>query len=156
MDIRATAVQYEVWSHPRQGECGSRCDFQAKDIQIISRQLQGSPAVTQRCTENIIKEIHIIESIPKIPGYKNIDKLNLNLLGKEQLCDKFCKKKVIDIETKPDSSFILDENSILRKAVKLRYSVEPTNVVPRKLTNIILEFHDRKGHQGISWSVNMM
>ena len=34
--------------------------------------------------ENIIEEIHSIESTPKIPGYKKIDKLNLDLLQKEQ------------------------------------------------------------------------
>ena len=53
--------------------------------------------------------------------------------------------------------FLLDENSILRKVVKLKYTVEPTIVVPRKLTSlIILEFHNAKGHQGISHTVNMM
>ena len=46
--------------------------------------------------ENIIEEIHSIESTPKIPANTKIDKdnLNLGLLRKEQLCDKFCKKKV--------------------------------------------------------------
>ena len=38
MGIRAAAVQHEVWAHPRQEESGSRCNFQAKDIQVISRQ----------------------------------------------------------------------------------------------------------------------
>ena len=86
-----------------------------------------------------------------------IDKLNLDLLRKEQLCNRFCKKKVKEIKTMPDPSSILDENSIFRKAVKLKYTVEPTIVVPKKLTNIIIfEFCDEKGHQGISWTVNMM
>ena len=107
--------------------------------------------------ENIIEKIHSIESTQKIPGYTKIVKLNLNLLRKEQLCNRCCKKKVKKIKMKPDPSFILDENSILRQAFKLRYSVEPIIVAPRKLTNIIiLEFHDGKGHQGISWTVNMM
>ena len=35
--------------------------------------------------ENIIEEIQSIESTPKTPGYMKIDKLNLNLLRKEQL-----------------------------------------------------------------------
>ena len=68
--------------------------------------------------KNIIKEIHSIASTPKIP----------------------------EIKTNPDPWFILDENSILRKVVKLKYSVELTIVAPRKLTNItIIEFHDVKG-----------
>ena len=51
----------------------------------------------------------------------------------------------------------LDDNSILRKVVKLKYIVELTKAVPRKLTSlIILEFHNAKGHQGVSRTVNMM
>ena len=107
--------------------------------------------------ENIIEEIHSVESTPKLPIYAKIDKLNLDLFRREQLCDKFCKKKGKEIKTKPDPSFILDENSILRKTVKLKYAVKPTTVIPRKLTNIIiLEFHNGKCHQGISQTVNMM
>ena len=33
--------------------------------------------------ENIVEEIHNIESMPKTPGYTKIDKLNLVLLRKE-------------------------------------------------------------------------
>ena len=47
--------------------------------------------------EKIIEEVHSIKSTPKIPGYTKIDKLNLNLLRKEQLCNRFCKKKVKEI-----------------------------------------------------------
>ena len=44
--------------------------------------------------ENIIEEIHSIEPTSKIPAYTKINKLHLSLLRKEQLHDKFCKKKV--------------------------------------------------------------
>ena len=58
---------------------------------------------------------------------------------------------------RPDPSFLLDNNSILRKVVKLKYTVEPTTVSPRKLTSlIIVEFYNAKGHQGISHNVNKM
>ena len=98
-----------------------------------------------------MKETCNIESTPKIPAYTKIDKLNLDLLRKEQLHYKFCRKKIKDIKTKPDPSFIPDESNIHGKAVKLKYTVEPAIVIPRKLTNtIILKFHKGKGHQGIS------
>ena len=61
---------------------------------------------------------NIIEATSKTPGYTKIDRLNLDLLRKEQLYDRLCKKKIKEIKTKPDPSFILNENSILRKAVK--------------------------------------
>ena len=53
---------------------------------------------------------------------------------------------------------MLDDNDgILQKMVRLRYTIEPTIVVPRKLTSlIIVEFHNGKGHQGISCTVNMI
>ena len=92
-----------------------------------------------------------VEPTPNTPAYTKIDKVNLNLLRKEQLHDRLCKKKVKEIKTKPDPSFILDKSSILRKAVKLKYTAEPAFVVPRKVTNIIIYgFHDGKGNQGIS------
>ena len=72
--------------------------------------------------KNIIKQIHSIESTPKIPACTKIDKLNLDLLRKEQLCDKFCKKKVKEIKTKPDPSFILDKTVFSGKSKIKIYS----------------------------------
>ena len=107
--------------------------------------------------KNIIEEIHNLNSALANTAYVKIDKLNLDLLWREQQWDRICKKKVKEIKMKPDPDFILDENSFPWKAVKLRYSVDPTIVVPRKLTNlIIVEFHTGKGHQGINHTVNMM
>ena len=52
---------------------------------------------------------------------------------------------------------MLDENGILWKMVRLRYDIEPTIVVPRKLTCfIIVEFPSGKSNQGISHTVNMV
>ena len=66
-------------------------------------------------------------------------------------------KKVKILRTKHDNSFLLDENSILQKMVRLRYTIEPTIVLPRKLTSlIIVEFHNGKDNQGISHTVNMI
>ena len=114
------------------------------------------PITTEDVIKNIIEEFHIAEVIQRTPSY-NIEKLNLDILRKEQQCEQFCKNKVKKMKTKPDPSFLLDKNSILRKIVKLKYTVEPTIVVPWKLTSlIILEFCNAKGHQGISSTVNMM
>ena len=40
--------------------------------------------------ENILEEIQSIESTTEVPGNTKINKLNLNLLRKEQLQDRFC------------------------------------------------------------------
>ena len=52
------------------------------------------------------------------------------------------------MKVKPDTSFLLEDNSVLRKLVKLKCTVELTIVVPRKLTFlIIVEFHKAKGQK---------
>ena len=56
-----------------------------------------------------------------------------------------------------DPNFLPDHNSILRKVIKLKYTIEHAIVVPRKLAStIIIEFHNTKGYQGISRMVNMI
>ena len=66
-------------------------------------------------------------------------------------------KKAKSIRSKEVYGFVLDKNSILQKFVKLKYTIELTIVVLRKLTSlIIIEFHSGKGHQGISCTVNMI
>ena len=61
------------------------------------------------------------------------------------------------MKKKTDPNFILDDNSILRKVVKLKYTIEPVIVIPCKLTSlIIVESHNAKGHQGISHTINMV
>ena len=50
--------------------------------------------------EKIIKEIYNINSIPNTTAYTRSDKLNLDLIRKEHIHDKFCKKKVKEIKTR--------------------------------------------------------
>ena len=69
--------------------------------------------------ENVIEEIHHIDTAPTTTTYSKIDKLNLNLLLRDQWWDNIYKKKMKEIKAKPDPSFIVGENSILRKAVKV-------------------------------------
>ena len=57
-------------------------------------------------------------------------------------------KKAKSRRLKQVDGFVLDQNDILRTFVKLKHTVLPTIVVPRKLTSfIILEIHNSKGHQ---------
>ena len=56
-------------------------------------------------------------------------------------------KKAMSIRSKQADGFVLDENGILQKCFKLKYTIEPIIVVLRKLTSlIIIEFHNGKGH----------
>ena len=52
---------------------------------------------------------------------------------------------------------MLDEDGILCKFIKLKYTIEPTIVVLRKLTSLItIEFHNGKDDKGNSHTVNMI
>ena len=114
------------------------------------------PSTFDDVGENIIEKINSVDSAPKKLTY-NVGKLNLEVLKREQQWDKFCKGKVRDMKKKPDPKFLFDHSSIQRKVIKLKYTIEPAIVVHRKLTSIIIiEFHNPKGHQGISRMVNMI
>ena len=85
------------------------------------------PSTVGDVIENIIEEVYSTDVAPEKPVY-NMEILNLDMLRKEQQWDWLCKNKVKEMKVKPDPNFLLDDNSILRKVVKLRYSVEPTIV----------------------------
>ena len=99
--------------------------------------------------ENVAEEVHNIKWVLNSAGY-NRQKLNLDVLREKQWQDTSCIKKVKALRAKQDDTFTQDNNSILQKMVQLRYTIEPTMVVPRKLTSlIIVELHNDKGHQGV-------
>ena len=94
--------------------------------------------------ENIIEEINSADPAPKKPTY-NVGKLHLEVLKKEQQQGKFYKGKVRDLKKKPGPNFLLNHDSILRKVIKLKHTIEHAIVVPRELTSvIILEFCNTK------------
>ena len=113
------------------------------------------PSSIEDVVENIIEEVHSADTATKKSTY-NVGKHNLEVLRKEQQWDWFCKSKVRDIKKKPNHNFLLDHYSILRKVTKLKYKIEPAVIVPIKLTFLmIIDFHNAKGHKGISRMVNM-
>ena len=83
-------------------------------------------------------------------------KLKLDVLREEQWQDTFCMKKAKSVRSKQVDGFVLEKNGILWIFVRLKYTLEPTIFVPRKLTSlIIVEFHNGIGHQGICHTVSM-
>ena len=86
--------------------------------------------------KNVVEEVHAIKLVPNLPSY-NMGKLNSDFLQVEQRQDEFCINKVRSMRTNQDKNFMFNENNIPRKAVKLRYTIEPTIVVPRKLTSLL-------------------
>ena len=106
--------------------------------------------------DNIMEEVHAIEWIPNSATYK-IEKLNLDVLREAKWQDAFCTKKAKSIRSKEEDGWVLNKNGILLKFIKLKYTIESTIVVLRKLTSlIIIEFHNDKGHQCINCTVNMI
>ena len=106
--------------------------------------------------DNIMEEVHAIEWIPISATYK-MEKLNLDVLREVQQQDIFCTKKAKSIRSNEVAGFVLDENGILCRFVKFKYTIDSTIVALRKLTSLIIaEFHNATGHQGISCTVGMI
>ena len=81
-------------------------------------------------TTDVIKsiiEVHITEVIQETPVYI-VEKLNLDVLRKEQQRDWLCKNNIKEMKMKLDPNFLLDKNSILRKAVKLKIYCRTNNI----------------------------
>ena len=111
-------------------------------VDVISRirilglyQDNGVLLMLEGVVKNIIEEVQSMDTLPKIPGY-NMGNHNLDVLKKEQQWENFCKTKVKEMKKKLDPNFILDENNILRKVVKLKYTLGPMIVIPCKLTSL--------------------
>ena len=98
---------------------------------------EDEPSAIEDVLDNTIEEVQSTDTAPRKPAY-NMGKLNLELLRKEQQWDQLCKNKVKDMKKMPDPNFLLDNNNILRKVVKFKYTIEPAIVVPRKLTFLSL------------------
>ena len=157
LGLETTAVWHPVQTHLGQKECSSWHHLLAQDSGPVPNNGNNGIATTDDdVVKNIVEEVHAIKLVPNSVHY-NMGKLDLDVLQEGQWWDKFCINKVVAMRTKQDNGFMLDNNSILWKMVRLRYTIEPTIVMPRRLTLlIIVEFHNCKGHQGISQTMNMI
>ena len=79
--------------------------------------------------ETIIVEVH--NSSVKESNLRQTTQVNLYELCREQRWDQFHKNKVKSISMEKPSDFVIDHNGILRKIVRLKYTIEPTIVIPK-------------------------
>ena len=101
---------------------------------------EDEPSTIDDIVENVIEEINSAGSAPKETDLQ---------CGKTSFGGNKERRTV--------GKVLLDHISILRKVIKLKNSIEPAIVVPRKLASIIIiKFHNAKGHQGTSRMVNMI
>ena len=100
---------------------------------------------------NLILEIHSC-SLSSINILVNSDSLIA-----QQKSYKFCKNKVKQLHHQQKSDFKLDNKGELRKLVILHHKWTSTVVIPKSLVNnIIYKYHECRGHQGITRTVNMI
>ena len=90
------------------------------------------PVTTEDVVENIIEVIHLTDVTPKIPMY-NVEKLNLDILRKEQQHDQFCKNKVKEMKTKPDTNFPARQKYPFKQSSQIKIYSTTNNSRPRKL-----------------------
>ena len=71
--------------------------------------------------------------------------------------DKFCKHKFCKIHSGINSTFYLDNDSILKQTILVNNLEVCTTVIPIALTNTLVhEFHNCRGHQGCARTLNAL
>ena len=71
--------------------------------------------------------------------------------------EKFCKNKVCKVHSGADSSFYLNNDSILKQSLIINNLEVSITVVPLALTNTLIhEFHNCRGHQGCARALNTL
>ena len=116
---------------------------------------QHSHAVKTATTQldETVEQIHHVDSSP-LPQSLNINSTTLHTLQKQ---DKFCKNKVCKLHSGIDSSFYLNTDSILKHTLIINNVEVSTTVVLLALTNTLIhEFHNCRGHQGCSRTLNAL
>ena len=100
-----------------------------------------------------VKQIQHVNSSP-LPQPLNMSCTTLCRLQKQ---DKFCKNKVHELHSGIDSSFYLNNDSVLKQTLIINNLEVCTTVVPLMLTNTIIhEFHNCRGHQGCARTLNAL
>ena len=130
MGLATSGIQHKIQTHPGQEECVTDTVSRLRTLGLYQDNNNDDvPITTEDVIENIIEEIHSTDIVPRTPAY-NVGKQNLEVLRKEQQWGRFCKNKVKEIKKNLEPNFLLDNNSILKKVVKLKYTIECTIVFP--------------------------
>ena len=104
--------------------------------------------------KNIIEEVHHIKSTQDLT-HKEID---IPMLRSYQKENRFCKDMVKKVASRSaKTEFDIDQNGILCRLVRLQHGWELLSVIPRSLvTKIMYEYHEYRGHPGVTKTVNMI
>ena len=110
----------------------------------------------------VSQEDRIEEILDKVTNPSNFEKvLNMNKafsikkLLHSQMRDKFCRRLARLLHKQSD--FRINHEGLLVKQISILRNIYQVYVVPQRLVpRIIKIFHDNRGHQGISRTVNMM
>ena len=119
--------------------------------ELRDQKVSKTPESVDDIMEILIFEIHSHSSCStNIPT-------NLDSLIEQQKSDKFCKNKLKQLHHQEQPDFKLDAKAVLRKLVCLCHNWTSTVIVPKSLVNnIIYEYHNCRGHQGITRTLNMI
>ena len=125
------------------------------DIYEKAIETQHSHAVkaTTRQLDETVEQIQQVDSSPLLQSLH----MNSTTLCTLQKQDKFCKNTVCKLHSGIDSSFYLNNDSILKQLLIINNLEVCTTVVPLALTNTLMhEFHNFRGHQGCARTLNTL
>ena len=115
------------------------------------------PTKVKVSQEDMIEEILDIATNPS--NFEKVFNMNKAVGIKEllhsQKRDKFCKRLAKSLHKQSD--FRINHEGLLVKQIGILRNIYQVYVVPQSLVSRTIKiFHDNRGHQGISRTVNMM
>ena len=121
-------------------------------------------AIETQCSHvtKAITTAQLDETVEQIQHVNSSSLLQLININSTTLCtlqkqDKFCKNKVRELHSGIDSTFYLNNDSILKQTLVINNLEVGTTVVPLALTHTLLhKFHNCRGHQGCARTLNAL
>ena len=121
--------------------------------QAIETQHSHVTKTTTTQLDEIVEQIQHINSSPLL----QLLNMNSTTLCTLQIQDKFCKNKACKLHPGIDSTFYLNNDSILKQTLVINNLEVCTTVVPLALTHTLLhKFHNCRGHQGYARTLNTL
>ena len=126
-------------------------------IGIYEKAIETQHSHTVKTTTTQLDET--VKQIQHVDSSLLLQSLNMNYIT---LCtlqrqDKFCKNKVCELHLGIDSSFYLNNDSILKQSLIINNLEVCTTVVPLALTNTLIhKFHNCRGHQGCARTLSAL
>ena len=130
-----------------------------KIVDMISRLKNEGLYIEHLDKQPVIKKVNLQDRIEEIldiaTNSSDFGVISVQELLQSQKRDKFCRRLAKTLHK--DTNFRINHEGLLVKQINILRNTYQVYVLPQKLVHCIIKiFHDNRGHQGISRTINMM